>query len=98
MLVHAVYFWLKKEITTEEITRFETNANALLKIPTVKYGWVGKPSATDRPVIDRSYSYALVVVFDDMAGHDVYQDHPIHDTFRDTCSILWTQVKIYDSI
>lgn len=98
MLVHAVYFWLKSDITDDDIKRFETKANALLKIPSVKNGWVGKPSSTDRPVIDRSYSFALVVVFDDMAGHDIYQDHPIHDDFRDSCSMLWTAVKIYDSI
>ena len=27
---------------------------------------VGKPAPTDRPVIDRSYSYALTVVFKDI--------------------------------
>src|SRR3954466_9265209 len=97
MLVHAVYFWLKPDLKAEEIRKFETDAKALLKIPSVVHGWVQKPASTDRPVIDRSYSYALVVVFKDMAGHDIYQDHPIHDVFRAN-SAMWTAVKIYDSI
>jgi hypothetical protein len=97
MLVHAVYFWLKPDLKPEEIRKFEERVNALLKIPTVAHGWVGKPAATDRPIIDRSYSYGLVVAFKDMAGHDVYQDHPIHDDFRE-CSSMWTAVKIYDSV
>ena len=97
MLVHAVYFWLRPDVKPEEARRFEEKSNALLKIPSIVHGWVGKPAATARPVIDSSYSYALVVTFEDMVGHDIYQDHPIHDDFRDTCSMLWTQVKIYDS-
>ena len=97
MLVHAVYFWLKPDLAPEDVRRFEEKANALLTVPSVAHGWLGKPATTDRPVIDRSYSYALVLVFPDMAAHDVYQDHPVHTDFR-TCSALWNTVKIYDSI
>ncbi len=97
MFVHTVYFWLKPGTKPEEIRRFEDKSNAMLKIPSVLHGWVGKPAATSRPVIDSSYTYALVVVFQDLAGHDAYQSHPLHDDFRDNCSMLWTQVKIYDS-
>ncbi len=98
MLVHAVYFWLKPGLKPADIASFEKFANALTSIPSVRQGWVGKPAATNRPIIDSSYSYALVVVFDDMAGHDVYQVHPIHDAFRENCEKFWSQVKIYDSI
>ena len=95
MFVHCVYFWLKAGITSDEEKRFLEGAKSLTKIESVRKGWVGKPAATDRPVIDSSYSYGLVVVFEDMAGHDAYQVDPIHDRFRDLSS-LWTQVKIYD--
>jgi len=97
MLVHAVYFWLKPDLKPEDIRRFEDKANALLTLPSVEHGWLGKPADTDRPVIDRSYSYGLVLVFKDMAAHDAYQAHPTHDDFR-ACSALWTTVKIYDSV
>ena len=95
MFVHSVYFWLKPGITTAEEQQFLRGAETLTKIKTVRHGWVGKPAATDRPVIDRTYSYGLVVSFDDAAGHDAYQADPIHDAFRQLHH-LWTQVKIYD--
>jgi len=95
MFVHSVYFWLKPDLTPEQIALFVERATALTTLPSVKHGWVGKPAATDRPVIDRSYSYGLVVVFDDEAGHDAYQVHPLHDAFRELHD-FWTAVKIYD--
>jgi hypothetical protein len=95
MFVHTVYFWLKADITAEEKAEFVRRAGALASLPSVKHGWFGVPADTDRPVIDRTYSYGLAVVFEDEAGHDAYQVHPLHDDFRELHS-LWTQVKIYD--
>lgn len=98
MFVHAVYFWLKPDLAPAQLRQFEDLARAMSKAPTVRHLWVGKPAATDRPVIDRSYSYSLVVVFDDAAGEAAYQTHPTHDAFRETCGSFWTRVQIYDSI
>jgi hypothetical protein len=95
MFIHCVYFWLKPGITGDEERRFLEGARALTKIRSVKSGWIGKPAATDRPIIDRTYSYGLVIVCDDEAGHDAYQVDPVHDTFREMHD-LWTAVKIYD--
>lgn len=95
MFVHCVYFWLKPDITPEDERRFVEGARALTTLRTVRHGWVGKPAATDRPIIDRSYSYGLTVIFDDVEGHDAYQVHPVHDAFREF-QHLWTAVKIYD--
>ena len=56
------------------------------------------PAPTDRPVIERGYSRALVLVFADQATHDAYQVDPVHDRFREECGGLWTNVRIYDSV
>ncbi|HEX6924890.1 MAG TPA: Dabb family protein [Longimicrobiaceae bacterium] len=98
MFIHSVYFWLADGLTEAQREQFVSQARALTRIETVRYGWLGRPAPTDRPVIDRSYSYALTVVFDDQAGHDAYQDHPVHDRFRNECSSFWTRVLIYDSV
>jgi hypothetical protein len=98
MFVHAVYFWLKPDIAPAQTRQFEELALAMSKIPTVRHLWLGKPAATNRPVIDRSYSYALTVVLDDAAGEEAYQKHPIHDTFREKCGTFWNRVQIYDSL
>ncbi|MDX2188340.1 MAG: Dabb family protein [Bacteroidota bacterium] len=97
-LVHQVYFWLKKDLTEAQIKTFESGIRSLLKVKTMKYGAIGKPGATaDRPVIEKSYSYSLLTIFDDVAGHDAYQVDPIHEQFLKDCKEMWEKVIVYDS-
>ena len=98
MFVHAVYFWLREGLTPAERERFEAGLQALCAIDAVRHGYVGSPAATERPVIERGYSRALVLVFADEGAHDRYQTHPVHDRFRAECGGLWTAVRIYDSV
>ena len=98
MFVHAVYFWLRPDLTADERARFDAGVRSLRTIPAVRHGWVGVPAATDRPIIERGYSCALTLVFDDEAGHDHYQTHPVHDRFREECGTFWTAVRIFDSV
>lgn len=98
MFVHSVYFWLKPELSQDQIRTFEKLSEAMRGIPGVEHLWLGRPASTDRPVVDRSYSYALTVVVNDPDAHDAYQAHPIHDAFRNECGAFWSQVKIYDSL
>ena len=98
MFVHHVFFWLKENLSAADIQKFEEGVRSLLKIESVKFGDVGKPAATDRPIIERSYSYSLLTVFDNKQGHDAYQPpNEIHKKFVDECAHLWTKVLIYDS-
>jgi hypothetical protein len=97
MFIHHVYFWLKEGLSQEEIQQFEAGVKSLLSIESVKIGDVGKPAGTDRPVIDTSYSYSLLTIFDNEEGHDIYQPHPVHLKFIESCKHLWTKVLIYDS-
>lgn len=98
MFIHAVLFWLREDLTPAEKAQFLDGANSLLSIESVEHGYLGAPASTDRPVIDRSYSYMLIVIFADEAAHDRYQVDPAHDKFRDECAPLWTKVLIYDSV
>ena len=98
MFVHCVYFWLKEDLTAAEKRQFTEGLNSLLTIGSVQHGYLGVPAPTNRPIIDRSYSYALVAVFDGQAEHDAYQEDPIHDRFRDSCASFWRDVKIYDFV
>ena len=95
--VHCVYFWLTDDVTEEQVQVFKDGLQSLLEIESVRHGFFGTPADTDRPIIERSYSYALVVVFDDKAGHDAYQVDPVHDVFREKAD-LWKEVKIYDFV
>ena len=98
MFIHSVYFWLADDLSEEKRAQFVEQARALTRIESVKHGWLGMPAPTDRPIIERSYSYALTVVFDDQEAHDAYQVDPVHDRFRDDCGSFWKRVQIYDSI
>ncbi|MBX2820259.1 MAG: Dabb family protein [Rhodothermaceae bacterium] len=97
MLIHSVYFWLKPNLTSEEVDGFWNGVLSLLAISSVASGYVGKPADTEkRVIIDDSYDCALIVLFDNREAHDAYQVDAIHDTFREL-SHLWDRVQIYDS-
>lgn len=98
MFVHAVYFWLHDNLEAHERAAFVEGLKSLTSIETIKQAYTGVPAGTDREIIDRSYSYALIVAFADPAGHDAYQTHPTHDKFRENCARFWKKVQIYDSI
>jgi len=98
MFVHAVYFWLRNDLSAAQLKQFEAGVRALRAIDVVQQGYIGVPAETNRPVIERGYSRALVLVFPDDKAHDAYQVHPVHDRFRAECSPLWTKVQIFDSV
>ncbi|MBX7254806.1 MAG: Dabb family protein [Candidatus Hydrogenedentes bacterium] len=97
MFVHSVYFWLKNSLSDEEVRTFREGLHSLEGIEVSRATYVGVPANTDRPVIDRSYSFALTVLFDDLAGHDAYQVHPVHKAFVQTYAGYWDRVVIYDA-
>lgn len=98
MLTHCVLFWSKHGLSAAEEADFEQGLRTLLTIPGVVDGTVGVPAATDRPVIERSYSYALMLKFKDLAAHDAYQIDPIHNAFHARCVRYWTKVVVYDFV
>jgi Stress responsive A/B Barrel Domain len=70
----------------------------LTSIDSVRRSYIGVPAATDRPVIERGYSYSLILTFEDQPGHDLYQEHDVHERFRQECSPYWSKVVIYDCV
>lgn len=98
MFIHSVYFWLNDGLSADDLDDYLRGLKSLGTIDSVREFHFGKPAETDRPVIDRSYSYAMIAAFDDERGHDIYQDHEIHDAFRKNCSRYWSKVLIYDFI
>ena len=97
MFVHHVFFWMNEGITPDDFKPFEKGVSTLPTIDLVKFGDVGTPASTDRPIIERSYSYSLLLVFENKTAHDEYQTHPVHLKFIEDCSNLWVRVLIYDS-
>ena len=98
-VVHHVFFWLKNRDSKEDLNKLIEGLKKLEKIETIKKMHIGVPASTEqRPVVDSSYSVSELMFFDDVAGQDVYQVHPIHKKFVEECSHLWEKVVVYDSI
>ena len=98
MLVHSVYFWLKPGLGEDEFAAFRKGLESLSGIESAEAVFVGTPAETDRPVIDRSYTFGLTVLLADMAAHDAYQVHPLHKAFLENFSQDWDRVLIYDAV
>lgn len=98
MFIHTVYFWLRRDLSPAERASFAQGVQSLARLPSVRYGWVGTPADTDRPVIDRTYDVGLTTVFDDKAGHDAYQEHADHLAFIANHSAKWIRVVVYDHV
>jgi hypothetical protein len=97
MLIHTVYFWLKKDLSEEQIKKFEKEINTLTAIESLEKGYCGKPANTpERPVIDRSYSWGLTTIFESVEQEELYQKDPIHLEFVGGCKELWDKIVVYD--
>lgn len=97
MLIHSVYFWLKQELNNEERERFYQGLIKLKDIPSVIDLYIGVPAETEkRPVVDDSYTYGIVVIFNDLSSHDEYQSHPLHQEFLTNFKSFWDKILVYD--
>jgi len=97
MFVHAVYFWIKPGAPDGARQQLvEDSRTYLAKVPGVRHLWAGRPAMTPRDVVDNTYDVGLLVALDDAAGHDVYQEHPLHKEFIARNKPHWQRVQIYD--
>lgn len=99
MILHNVYFWLKEEVTTEQAKGFEQGIHDFLgNVPQVSAYKIGKPAGTpQRDVVDHSFAYSIFVWLENVADHDIYQDHPVHGVFVENFNSLWAKVQVLDS-
>jgi hypothetical protein len=99
MFIHTVYFWQKAGTPAAAREQLVRDCREILgRIPTVRHVWAGVPAGTPREVVDNSYAVGLTVVFDDAAGHDVYQPHPLHAEFIERNKAHWERVVVYDAV
>ena len=98
-LIHHVFFWLKEPKNEAHKKQLAAALNELLKIKTIKMSHIGTPAGTkSRDVVDHSYSFSYLVMFDNQADQDAYQIDPIHTKFVEENSHLWSKVVVYDSV
>lgn len=98
MFIHHVYFWLNNPESASDKAALKAGLQQLTAVETIGMYQIGEPAATNRDVIDRSYSVSWMLMFDSLEDEEIYQHHPLHLKFVETCSHLWSKVVVYDSV
>jgi len=95
--VHQVYFWLKNPGNEEDRRKLIDGLTKLAKMKIIQKHHIGLPAASDRGVVDSTYSVSWLTFFKNKADQDSYQTDPLHLKFVEECSHLWNKVIVYDS-
>jgi hypothetical protein len=94
--VHHVHFWLNNKADQPKLIE---GLNTLKPISYIRDIHIGIPAGTHRDVVDRSYDVSLLILFDNQAAQDAYQDDPIHLVFVDNyAKPLCNRIVVQDSI
>lgn len=98
MLIHNVFFYLRKDLDGPEFTDFRIGLEGLKQIEHAEAVYIGRPApVAERPVLVANYDFCLTVLLKDVAAHDAYQQDPIHQAFLQTHKEKWDQVTVFDA-
>ena len=95
--VHHVLFWLVEPENPNARTEFEGALRDLASIDLVVANHIGIPAATNRDVIENTYTYSMVLTFANKTDQDTYQTHPDHLKFIEKFGHLWSRVMVIDT-
>ncbi len=98
MFTHHVFFWLKDKTNDTDREALLKGLQSLAAIEPKIMIHIGVKASTNRPVIDTSYDFSLLLIFNNLEEQESYQAHPIHQEFVKNCQHLWEKVTIYDSV
>jgi hypothetical protein len=97
-IVHNVYFSLKESTPAGRQKLVDACKKLLSGHDGCVYFSAGEVSdRLTRDVNDRDWDVGLHIVFDSMASHDKYQDHPRHTQFIDENKSTWAKVRVFDT-
>ncbi|WP_245326263.1 Dabb family protein [Hymenobacter wooponensis] len=96
--VHHVLFYTPATASEADNATLLEGLQKLAGISVIKMSHIGTPAPTNRDVIERTYTYSWLCLFENAAAEEEYQQHPIHDEFRNEYARYWEKVVIYDSI
>ena len=98
-ITHYVLFWLTEGLNEQEVNEFTVFFEMLRTISTVKSLRYGRPAQTNqRGVVDNSFTYNLIVTFENLHDIGIYEAHPVHLTAIEQYGHLWEKVIVHDSV
>jgi hypothetical protein len=84
MITHVVVFWTDKPYGSNREALLQ-GAKKLAEIPGVLNLRTGVPVPSPRAVVDDGFAVGLSMDFETQAQADVYQNHPLHHEFIESC-------------
>jgi hypothetical protein len=98
-LAHVVFFTLKERTAAARDSLIAACNKYLNDHPGTVHFSVGvRAEAYARPVNDKTFDVALVLVFESQADHDRYQEAPRHKQFIAEQSPNWAEVRVFDAL
>lgn len=98
MLAHNVFFSLNDNSQTAKDHLVDACKKYLSGHPgTVFFAAGTLAEELSRPVNDRDFDVALLVVFENLATQNAYQQTPLHLKFIEENKGNWKQVRVFDS-
>ena len=98
LFVHHVLFYTPADASETDKARLLEGLHQLARIPSIQMAHIGIPASTNRDVIERTYTYSWLCLFESAEHEADYQQHPIHDEFRTHYARYWERVVVYDAI
>ena len=78
VFIHHVFFWLNNPDSIADKQQLVAGLQKLSVATSIQSFHIGTAAATNREVIDSSYSVSWMLIFATKAAQDDYQADPIH--------------------
>lgn len=96
---HYLLFWLKPELTSEQVKDFQNFFEGLKKLPYVKNVRYGGPAnSTPRPVMDNSFTYNASMEFDSLEDLETYGKLDGHLALVAKYKPFFNKMMVHDSV
>jgi hypothetical protein len=79
-VLHVSLLWFADSARPADVDAFIACAEQIASIPGISSHAIGTPAMVTWPEPDQSWTFAMILGFDDRAAMDDYQSHPIHLT------------------
>lgn len=99
MYFHYLLFWLRKDLSDQEIKEFENFFEGLKKLPYQKNLRYGKPAASSpRNVLDNSFTYNASMEFESLEELEAYGRLPEHLALVQKYKPFFERMLVHDTV
>lgn len=96
---HYLLFWLKDDLTAQEVEGFEQFFEGLKQLPYVKNVRYGRPAnSTPRSVVDNTFTYNCSMEFDSLEDLEAYGQLPKHLSLVAEYKPFFERMLVHDTV